>query len=217
MAPTKGRENAMAVDAREPGPVLVVDDDTDFRRQTCRLLEQAGYVTRQAADGHAAVEAAREERPELVIVEVVLPEVSGYEICRQLRDLLGEGLPVVLVSGERTETIDRVAGLLIGADDYLVKPLAADELLAHVRALMRRTGPSAPSQPTIVSELTKRELEVLHLLAEGLEQTEIAHQLVISPKTVSTHTQNIFRKLGVRNRAQAVAAAYQLELIGTAV
>lgn len=207
----------MAVDAREPGPVLVVDDDTDFRRQTCRLLEQAGYVTRQAADGHAAVEIAREERPELVIVEVVLPEVSGYEICRQLRDLLGEGLPVVLVSGERTETIDRVAGLLIGADDYLVKPLAPDELLAHVRALMRRTGPSAPSQPTVISELTKRELEVLHLLAEGLEQTEIAHQLVISPKTVSTHTQNIFRKLGVRNRAQAVAAAYQLELIGTAV
>jgi DNA-binding NarL/FixJ family response regulator len=217
MAPTREGESAMAVDAREPGPVLVVDDDTDFRRQTCRLLEQAGYVTRQAADGHAAVEIAREERPELVIVEVVLPEVSGYEICRQLRDLLGEGLPVVLVSGERTETIDRVAGLLIGADDYLVKPLAPDELLAHVRALMRRTGPSAPSQPTVISELTKRELEVLHLLAEGLEQTEIAHQLVISPKTVSTHTQNIFRKLGVRNRAQAVAAAYQLELIGTAV
>jgi DNA-binding NarL/FixJ family response regulator len=206
----------MAVELREPGPVLIVDADVEFRRQVSRLLEQAGYTTRQAANGTAALEAAREERPELVIIEVVLPEVSGYEVCRELRDLLGEGLPVVLVSGERTETIDRVAGLLIGADDYVVKPLELEELLARVRALMRRAGPVPPSQPTVVSELTRRELEVLRLLAEGLEQAQIARELVISPKTVSTHTQNIFRKLGVRNRAQAVAAAHQLELLGTA-
>jgi DNA-binding NarL/FixJ family response regulator len=180
------------------------------------LLEQAGYSTHEAVDGKTALEAVREERPELVILEVDLPEVSGYEICRELRDLLGEGLPVVLVSGERTGTTDRVAGLLIGADDYLVKPCAPDELLARVRALIRRATPAAPTPPIVVSDLTKRELEVLRLLAEGLEQAEIARQLVISPKTVNTHTQNIFRKLGVRNRAQAVAAAYQLELVGTA-
>jgi DNA-binding NarL/FixJ family response regulator len=205
----------MAVDVREPGPVLIIDKDEDFRQEISRLLEQAGYTSRQAANGQEALELSREERPELVIVEVVLPEVSGYEVCRELRDLLGEGLPVVLVSGERTDTIDRVAGLLIGADEYLVKPLEPDELLARVRSLMRRAAPVAPVQPTVISELTNRELEVLHLLAEGLEQAEIARRLVISPKTVSTHTQNIFRKLGVRNRAQAVAAAYQVELLGS--
>jgi DNA-binding NarL/FixJ family response regulator len=206
----------MAVDVREPGPILIVDEDAESRGEISRLLEQVGYATREAADARTALEAAREERPELVILEVVLPGVSGYEICRELRDLLGDRLPVVLVSGDRTETIDRVAGLLIGADEYLVKPFAPDELLARVRSLMRRAAPVAPTLPTIVSDLTKRELEVLRLIAEGLEQTEIARQLVISPKTVSTHTQNIFRKLGVRNRAQAVAAAYQLELLGTA-
>jgi two-component system, OmpR family, response regulator len=206
----------MAIDGRQPGSVLVVDQDADFRTHVAGLLEQAGYSTREAADGQTALEAAREERPELVILEVDLPEVSGYEICRELRDLLGEGLPLVLVSGQRTDTTDRVAGLLIGADDYIVKPCAPDELLARVRALVRRAAPAAPTPPTIVSDLTKRELEVLRLIAEGLEQAEIARQLVISPKTVSTHTQNIFRKLGVRNRAQAVAAAYQLELVGTA-
>jgi two-component system, OmpR family, phosphate regulon response regulator PhoB len=205
----------MAVDVREPGPVLIIDKDEDFRQEISRLLEQAGYTSRQAANGQEALELSREERPELVIVEVVLPEVSGYEVCRELRDLLGEGLPVVLVSGERTDTIDRVAGLLIGADEYLVKPLEPDELLARVRSLMRRAAPVTPVQPTVISELTNRELEVLHLLAEGLEQSEIARRLVISPKTVSTHTQNIFRKLGVRNRAQAVAAAYQVELLGS--
>ena len=204
----------MAVEAREAGPVLVVDTDSDFQRQTSRLLESAGYRTRLAPDGLSAVAAARDERPELAIVEVVLPDVSGYEICRELRDLLGEGLPVILVSAERTDPIDRAAGLLIGADDYLAKPVPAGELLAHVRARIRRATLGAEPQAIVVSELTRRELEVLRLLAEGLEQGEIAKQLVISSKTVSTHTQNIFRKLGVRTRAQAVAAAYQLELLG---
>ena len=203
----------MADDMRVPGPVLVIDKDADSRRLISRLLENAGFATRHAANAQAAMELAREERPELAIVEVVLPDVSGYEICRELRDLLGEGLPVILVSGERTDTIDRVAGLMIGADDYLVKPLPPGELLARVRALMRRSTPGAQPQAAVVSDLTRRELEVVRLLAEGLEQTEIAKQLVISPKTVSTHTQNIFRKLGVRNRAHAVAAAYQLELL----
>jgi DNA-binding NarL/FixJ family response regulator len=205
----------MAMDGRVPGPVLVVDRDVDFRRQASKVLETAGYRTRHATDAPSAVAAARKERPELAIVEVVMPDVSGYEICRELRDLLGEGLPVILVSGERTDPIDQAAGLLIGADDYLVKPIPHGELLAHVRARIRRATLGAEPQATVVSDLTKRELEVLRLLADGLEQGEIAKQLVISTKTVSTHTQNIFRKLGVRNRAQAVAAAYQLELLGT--
>jgi DNA-binding NarL/FixJ family response regulator len=205
----------VAEDMKAPRRVLVVDQDAEFRREVSKLLENARYATRNAANARAALDAAREERPELAIVEVVLPELSGYEVCRELKDLLGEGLPVILVSGVRTDSIDQVAGLMVGADDYLVKPIQPGELLARVRALMRRATPGAETHAAVISELTKRELEVLHLLAEGLEQAEIAQQLVISAKTVSTHTQNIFRKLGVRNRAQAVAAAYQLELLGT--
>jgi DNA-binding NarL/FixJ family response regulator len=200
-------------DARTLGPIFVVDDDTAIRRLLAKLLDQAGYTTREFATALTAVDGMREERPELAIVEVCLPDMTGYEVCRQLRDLFGDALPVIFVSADRVESIDRVAGLLVGGDDYIVKPFAPDELLARVRALIRRATPPSPPLPTVGSDLTKRELEVLRLLVEGLEQSEIAERLVISPKTASTHTQNIFRKLGVRNRAQAVAAAYQLDLV----
>jgi DNA-binding NarL/FixJ family response regulator len=99
---------------------------------------------------------------------------------------------------------------LIGADDYLVKPFAPDELLARIRRLVRSTTPLPPG---VASKLTARELEVLHLLAGGLESEDIATQLFISPRTVSTHLENIMRKLGVRSRAQVVALAYRDELV----
>jgi DNA-binding CsgD family transcriptional regulator len=127
-----------------------------------------------------------------------------------LRHEFGEGLPIMLVSGDRTEAYDRVAGLLIGADDYLVKPYAPDELLARARRLLRRATPIAPP---VAAKLTLRETEVLSLLAEGLEQDEIAARLFITRKTVGTHIEHILKKLGVRSRAQAVALAYRSDLV----
>ena len=142
----------------------------------------------------------------MVILDVALPGVCGYEVCRELREEFGDVLPIVFVSGVRTEWFDRVAGFLVGADDYVVKPFAPDELLARVRRLARRWTPLATA---VAAKLTRRERQVLGLLLEGLEQEEIATQLVISPRTVSTHIENILRKLGVRSRAQAVALAYR--------
>ena len=113
----------------------------------------------------------------------------------------------------RTESYDRVAALLVGADDYLKKPLAPDELLIRVARLIRR---STPLPSGLTTRLTKRELEVLRLLADGLRTREIAAQLVISDKTVSTHIDHILAKLGVRSRGQAIARAYRGDLIGTA-
>jgi len=92
----------------------------------------------------------------------------------------------------------------------LVKPVAPDELLIRIERLLRRRAPIAPP---IAAKLTGRELEVLTLLADGLSATEIAAQLVISPKTVSTHIERILGKLGVRSRAQAIALAYRRELV----
>jgi DNA-binding NarL/FixJ family response regulator len=195
------------------GRALVVDDDAKARRLVTNLLAQAGYNVRALASAQEALEAVMEGRPELVVLEVCLPDMCGYEVCRQLRDLFGDAVPIVFVSDKRVEPIDRVAGLLVGGDDYLVKPFAPDELLARIRVLMRRAMPPTPPQPAIGSDLTRRELDVLRVLAEGLEQAQIAERLYISPKTVSAHTQSVFRKLGVKNRADAVAAAYQLDLI----
>jgi DNA-binding NarL/FixJ family response regulator len=156
---------------------------------------------------------AHRERPALVVLDVNLSGVSGYEVCRELRDTFDRKIGVIFVSGDRTETYDRVAGLLVGADDYVVKPFDEGELLARIRRLLRHTpgvpraigGPSGSS----ISSLTPREREVLNLLARGFTQGDIAGMLDISPKTVGTHIQRILNKLNVHSRAQAVVLAHE--------
>jgi DNA-binding NarL/FixJ family response regulator len=190
----------------DPGPVLIADEDEASRARLARLLQANGFNVVQVASGEEALQAVREARPAIALLEVPLGPLSGYEVCRTLRSELGEALPIVFVSGSRTESYDRVAGLLLGADDYIVKPYAPDELLTRVRNLVRRARPLAPA---VVTGLTRREREVLRLLVEGLRSEEIAGRLFISRKTVGTHIEHILRKLGVRSQAQAVALAYR--------
>jgi len=192
------------------GPVLIVDEDDEARSQLAGLLERAGLEVIEATTGEEAIRIVREQDVALALLEVALDDVSGYEVCRTIREEVGHDPGVMFISGSRTESYDRVAGLIIGADDYVAKPYAADELLARVRALLRHNlhSPTAPR-----SSLTARELEVLTLLAEGLTPDELAARLFISNRTVGTHIQNIFRKLGVRTRAQAVALAFREGLV----
>jgi DNA-binding NarL/FixJ family response regulator len=199
--------------------VLVVDDDEACRALLTDLLERIGCTVYEAADGDEALDVARAVRPALVILDVGLPRVTGYEVCRELRDSFGDSVAVMFLSGTRGEAIDRVAGLLIGADDYVVKPFDPDELINRARALLRRRAAGSRRSPQRVdglatAVLTSREREVLVLLARGGNQDQIAEQLVISAKTVATHIQRILAKLGVHSRAQAVAVAYRERLVG---
>jgi DNA-binding NarL/FixJ family response regulator len=191
--------------------ILIVDDDRHSRTLISRALKRAGYTTCEAETGEEALAEAKRKRPALVVLETLLPGVSGYEVCRELKDEFGEALPIVFVSGTRTESGDRVAGLLVGGDDYLVKPFDPNEVLARVRRLL----PASLTGGKIARKLTQRELEVLSLLVEGLSQPEIAEKLFISPKTVGKHIEHILAKLAVHNRAQAVALAMRDELIET--
>jgi len=186
-----------------PQRLLVADGDAAFCAFVRALLEAAGYAVDVATTGDGALETVREAHPAAVLLDVSLAGLSGYEVCRAIRQDLRLDIPVIFVSGRRTESFDRVAGLLIGADEYLAKPVAPDELLARLRTLLRRSGAAAPQR----AGLSRRELEVLTLLAEGLGQAEIAERLVISPKTVATHIERILGKLDVHSRAQAVALA----------
>ena len=191
-------------------PALVVDPDPRQRQLLRTLLERAGFRTEAVATGEEALEAARRNRPQLVLLEVRLGDISGYEVCRALRDEFGDAVGIMFVSADRTDRCDRVAGLMIGADDYLGKPLAGDELLARVRALARRTGAyDHLKAPALRNGLTGRELEVLHLLADGNDQHAIAKRLFITPKTVGKHIEHILTKLPARSRAEAVAIAYR--------
>ena len=191
------------------GTVLVVDGDTAARRLAVRALERGGYTVRGFAAGEEALAAAAEQPPALILFELELPDMSGFELCRVLRQRHGDGLPLFLMSGDRIESMDRVAGLLIGADDYIVKPFDVDELVARVRRFVERRARTRYGAPPPGVDVTPRELEVLRLLGEGNDQNEIALELSISPKTVATHIQRLLTKFGARSRAQLVAHAYR--------
>ena len=121
-----------------PVRILVVDDEPTVRTSLARVLEQAGYEVSQAADGRQALHAVALERPDAVVLDVVMPGLDGIEVTRGLR-AMHDSTPVLLLTA-RGEVSDRVRGLDAGADDYLPKPFALEELLARLRAILRRAG-----------------------------------------------------------------------------
>src|SRR5207237_775665 len=152
-----------------------------------------GFMTRRASDARETLYLIQRESSDVVLLDVHLPDISGYQLCRRLRDDYGDSIGIILISGERKESMDRVAGMLLGADDYMVKPFILDELLARVQRL---AGRARPLPRAVVAGLTRRELEILRLLACGLDHAEIARDLVIAPKTVEKHIEHILLKLG---------------------
>ena len=204
--------NPPSVD-RSGDRILIVEDDPAVREHVAAVLQHAGFETETAETGDAALDAAGAKRPTLVLLGVRLPDMSGYTVCRALREQNPDSVPIIFLSGERTEWFDRVGGLLLGADDYIVVPFVPDELVTRVRTLLRRADRPVREGP-MRRNLTARESEVLRLLADGLSQADIAGRLFISSKTVATHIEHILEKLEVRSRAQAVAFAYREGLLG---
>lgn len=132
--------------------LLVVDDEADLRRALERALVLHGYAVETAADGAEALRQLAAEAPDAVVLDVAMAGIDGLEVCRRLRSA-GDRTPVLMLTA-RDAVDDRVAGLDAGADDYLVKPFALDELLARVRALLRRAGPEAAGTVLRLADLS---------------------------------------------------------------
>ena len=162
--------------------VLVVEDDPAILRGLCDNLRAEGHEVLQATDGEAGLRAAREDRPDLIVLDLMLPKLSGYEVCAKLR-AQGVATPILILTA-RGDEADRVVGLDMGADDYVTKPFSIRELLARVRALLRRASPARALPDTLrlgdtlvdfkryeatragrQLDLTRKEFGVLRLLA----------------------------------------------------
>jgi len=162
------------------GLIVLAEDDRSVRESLERALRFEGYDTHGSPDGAAALVAIEDHKPDAIVLDVMMPNIDGLTVCRRLRDR-GDRTPVLMLTA-RHEISDRVAGLDAGADDYLVKPFSLDELLARVRALLRRNAPDAssdvleladlkldPSSRLVsrsgrVVDLTKTEFDLLELL-----------------------------------------------------
>lgn len=138
-------------DGQHGARVLVADDDRAIRDSLARVLDLEGYAPSTVADGAAALESVRTNRPDLLVLDLMMPAVDGLTVCRVLRSE-GDRLPILMLTA-RTETTDRVAGLDAGADDYLPKPFDPAELLARIRALLRRAGPLTEEEQRSVIEV----------------------------------------------------------------
>ena len=188
------------------GRILVVDDDAVISELIAMTLAEHGFETRCATEGREALHLVEREVPDVALLDVHLPDISGYQICHRLREDFGDTIGIMLISGERKESFDRAAGMLLGADDYLAKPFVLEELLARVQHLVRR---SRAVPRTLVDRLTPRERQILRYLTTGMDHLDIARELVLAPKTIEKHIEHILLKLGVHSRAQAIAAAFR--------
>ena len=130
--------------------ILVVDDERTLRETLAESLETEGFVVVQAADGREAVNAFRRNHPDLILLDLMLPELSGVEVCRIIRS--ESGVPILMLTAKSAE-LDKVVGLELGADDYVTKPFSFRELLARIRALLRRSEQQAQTAETETVEL----------------------------------------------------------------
>lgn len=213
--------------------ILVVDDDRTLRTVLTRYLQTHGYQVQDVSSGMEALTVFEQDAPDVVVSDVMMPEMDGLEFCRRLRGIpSGQLVPFIFLSG-KGELEDRIQGHTIGADDYLTKPFDPRELVAKIEAQLERsrrinaemvrlmqqlatsaTAAEAKSEhsdvtPVMSLPLTPAEQRVFWEVIQGFTNKQISDRLFISPRTVQTHLSNILGKLDLDNRSQLVRFAFE--------
>jgi two-component system phosphate regulon response regulator PhoB len=205
--------------------VLIAEDEADIRDLLAFHLERDGYEVSRARTGTEALRLAQDRHPDLLVLDLMLPEMNGLEVCRRLRqDAATAGLPIVMLTAKGDE-VDRVVGLEMGADDYIVKPFSPKEVVARVRAVLRRTRPPAGAEALVAGALvldrethtvrlagaplalTPKEFDLLRALLEARGRVLSREYLLdrvwgyaraeeIESRTVDVHVRRLRAKLG---------------------
>jgi DNA-binding NarL/FixJ family response regulator len=203
--------------------ILIIEDQPDMRENIATILEMENYAVLDACNGQEGLERAREEKPDLILCDVMMPAMNGHEFLRRMReDRTIAGTPFIFLTA-RGEKNDVRAGMNLGADDYLTKPATATELLTAISVRLEREQkrPAADFHPDFSSSapletafgLTAREAEVLLWVAQGKSNPEISSILGTAENTIKKHLQHVFEKMGVDNRNAATVRA--LEVLGS--
>lgn len=157
--------------------ILVVEDDRNTSSLIALYLEREGFSAVTAADGEAALTLAERHRPHLVILDLMIPKVDGWEVCRRLQQ--NAEMPVIMLTA-RGDEVDRVSGLTMGADDYVVKPFSPRELVARVKAVLRRAAPATPPPPErLVHESVRLDLDKRRLTVDGVPVALTPHEYAL--------------------------------------
>jgi DNA-binding NarL/FixJ family response regulator len=211
-----------------PLTILIVDDDLGIRLSVSDYLEMAGYSVLTSDNGQNALAMVSQHQPHLIVTDVTMPQMDGYELIRQVRRQPAFRLLPVIFLTARTNTDERIKGYQLGCDAYLPKPFELNELSAVVRNLLERSqmmesewrqrlrSVEADEDPSrshknnnamLALDLTPREQQVLAELVEGLSNGQIGDRLHLSPRTIEKHVSSLFRKTETSNRAELVRFA----------
>jgi DNA-binding response OmpR family regulator len=188
--------------------ILVVDDEGNIRDLARMYLEKEGFQVVTALNGQQALDQIRRQRPALLVLDLMLPVVDGWEVCRRVR--AGSDLPIIMLTA-RDDDVDRIVGLELGADDYLTKPFNPRELVARVRAVLRRAGPGA----AVRQDMARRSLADVTIDPARHEVSLAGHQLVLRAREFELLLALVDHAGLVLSREQLLDLAWEHDYYGT--
>ncbi len=201
------------INSTDQGRLMLVDDDPNLILLVKDYLEFRGYQVMTAENGREALELLEEQIPDLIICDVMMPEMDGYTLVQHIRENSAtEWVPVLFLSA-KGQSQDRVKGLNTGADVYIVKPFEPEELVAQVESSLKQASRLIKHQNSGISsgpkiqvrqnvELTPTELKVVQLVAQGMANRDIAQMMEVSQRTIESHVSNMLGKTGLHNRTE---------------